>query len=64
VPFFHDKLVGNVELVKNKVEYIDIVPSRLPLNVDELERSEVPVANYNQRSFFCKAEVIGGMEER
>jgi hypothetical protein len=56
--------VGNVELVKNKVEYIDIVPSRLPLNVDELERSEVPVANYNQRSFFCKAEVIGGMEER
>ena len=58
VPFLHDKLVGNAELVENQVEHVDIVSSRLSFNVDELEWTEIPVADYNQRMLLGVAEGV------
>ena len=62
VPFLHHKLVWNVELVENEVEHVDIITGRLPVDVDELEGAEVPVADDNQRVLLGIAEVVGGHE--
>ena len=63
VPIQHNKLVGDVELVENQVEYIDIVSGGLALGIDKLERPEVPVAGNRQRMFVGVAEVVGSMEQ-
>ena len=63
MPFLHDELVWNVEPVENKVEYVDVVSGGFSFDVDELERTEVPVAGNNQRMLLCIAEAVGGMEQ-
>ena len=58
MPFLHYKGVGDVELVKNKVEDIDIISGGLPLAIYKLKRTEVPVADNNQWLLICIAEVV------
>ena len=64
VPILHDELVGDVELVKNDVEDVDVVSRGFSLGVDELEGAEVPVADDDQRVLLAVAKGIGGREGR
>jgi hypothetical protein len=62
MPFLHDELMGNVELVENQVKYVDVISGRLSLGVNELEGTEVPVAYNNQWILLGISEVIIGGE--
>jgi hypothetical protein len=62
MPFLHDELMGNVELVENQVKYVDVISGRLSLGVNELEGTEVPVAYNNQWLLLGISEVIIGGE--
>ena len=57
VPLLHDNLVRDAKLVKDEVEYVDIVPGGLALDVDELKGPEVPVADDDQRALLGIAVV-------
>ena len=64
VPFLHNELVRDAELVEDQVENLYVVSGRLPLTVDELKRTEVPVADNDQRILFGIAETISSMDRR
>ena len=49
VPFLHDKLMGDVQLVQYEVEYLDIIAVGLSVVITELVGREFPVADNNQR---------------
>jgi hypothetical protein len=62
MPFLHDELMGNIELVENQVKYVDVISGRLSLGVNELKGAEVPVAYNNQRFLLGISELIVGGE--
>jgi hypothetical protein len=51
-------------LFENFVEHVDIVSSRLSFSIGELERTEVPVTDNNQRFLLGIAKVVGREERR
>ena len=64
MPFQHDELVWDIEPVENEVKHVDVVSGGVSIDVDELERTKVPVAGNNQGMLLCIVEVVGGMEHR
>jgi hypothetical protein len=65
VPFLHDELMGNIETFENHVEDVNVIACGLPLAVEELERTEIPVADDDQRVFVgIFRELVGSRESQ
>jgi hypothetical protein len=65
MPFLHDELMGNIETFENQVEDINVIACRLALAVEELERTEIPVADDDQRVFVgIFWELVGSRESQ
>jgi hypothetical protein len=65
MPLLHDELMGNIETVENHVEDVNVIACGLPLAVEELERTEIPVADDDQRVFVgIFRELVGSRESQ
>ena len=65
MPFLHDELMGNIETFENHVEDVNVIACGLPLAVEELERTEIPVADDDQRVFVgIFRELVGSRESQ
>jgi hypothetical protein len=65
MPLLHDELMGDIETVENHVEDVNVIACGLPLAVEELERTEIPVADDDQRMFVgIFRELVGSRESQ
>jgi hypothetical protein len=65
MPLLHDEFVRDIETVENQVEDINVIACGLPLAVEEFERTEVPVADDDQRVFVgIFRELVGSRESQ
>ena len=62
MPLLHDKLMRDIQIVEDDAQHLYIITGRRTITIEELERTEVPVAGNDKRMLFCVAIELSGRE--